>query len=300
MEPPSQPWFCGTEKTDMSHLDLWYSESFSKNWGIFLRIREGLYSSHTPYQRIDVLETEEFGRVLVLDSAIMLTEKDEFIYHEMIVHVPLLSQPNPEKVLVIGGGDGGTLREIARHPEVREVRQVEIDAKVIEVSKKFFPQLSIGFDDPRVNIDVADGIKYIAQCPKESYDIILIDSTDPKGPAEGLFDPEFYRNCCTVLKPDGILTVQSGSPYFQQDLMARVYKTFKNLFPLARVYLSGVITYGGLWSFALGSKKHDPLSGPVRKPNISELKYYTPQIHKACFVLPKYLEELLNSKDESK
>ncbi len=275
-------------------LDLWYMEKFSENWGLSFRIKRGLYSALSDYQRIDVLETEEFGKLLLLDAAIMLTERDEFAYHEMLVHVPLLTHPSPRKVLVIGGGDGGTLREITRHPEVEEVIQVEIDQEVIRVSKEFFPQLATGFKDPRVKIEVADGIKYMAQCPPGSFDVILVDSTDPKGPAEGLFTPQFYANCHRALKEDGILTVQSGSPYFQQDLLARVHRAFRDLFPIAHIYLSGVISYGGLWAFSLGSKKYQPTQGPCRDFPQNGLKYYTPQIHKGAFILPKYLEELLD------
>ncbi len=274
-------------------LDLWYMEKFSENWGLSFRIKRGLYSALSDYQRIDVLETEEFGKLLLLDAAIMLTERDEFSYHEMLVHVPLLTHPAPRKVLVIGGGDGGTLREITRHPEVEEVVQVEIDQEVIRVSREFFPQLAKGFDDPRVKIEVADGIKYMAQCPPHSYDVILVDSTDPKGPAEGLFTHQFYAHCHRALKEEGILTVQSGSPYFQQDLLARVHRAFRDLFPIARIYLSGVISYGGLWAFSLGSKKHDPIQGPIRDFPHKGLRYYTPRVHQGAFILPKYLEELL-------
>lgn len=274
-------------------LDLWYMEKFSENWGLSLRIKKGIYSAFTGLQRIDVLETEEFGKLLLLDSAIMLTEKDEFAYHEMLVHVPLFTHPSPKKVLVIGGGDGGTLREVTRHSQVEEVTDVEIDEEVIRVSKRFFPQLSSGFEDPRVRVEVTDGIKFMKECPPESYDIVLVDSTDPEGPAEGLFTAQFYSDCYKVLKGDGILTVQAGSPYFQQDVLAHVYKAFKELFPIARVYLAGVITYGGMWAFALGSKKYDPIQGPSRSPEDLPFRYYTPQIHKGAFILPKYIEELL-------
>ncbi len=274
-------------------LDLWYLEKFSENWGLSLRIKGGIHSAFSGLQRIDILETEEFGRLLLLDSAIMLTEKDEFTYHEMLVHVPLFTHPSPQRVLVIGGGDGGTLREVTRHPQVKEVTHVEIDEEVIRVSKEFFPQLSPGFYDPRVNLKVTDGIRFLKECSPKSYDIILVDSTDPKGPAEGLFTPQFYKDCHNALKEGGILTVQAGSPYFQQDLMARVHKAFRKLFPIARVYLSGVITYGGMWAFALGSKKYDPLQGPSRASKGLPLKYYTPHIHKGAFILPKYIEELL-------
>ncbi len=274
-------------------LDLWYLEKFSENWGLSLRIKGSIYSAFSGLQRIDVLEAEEFGRLLLLDSAIMLTEKDEFTYHEMLVHVPLFTHLSPQKVLVIGGGDGSTLQEVTRHPQVEEVTHVEIDEEVIRVSKKFFPQLSSGFDDPRVSLKVTNGIRFVKECPPESYDIVLVDSTDPKGPAEGLFTAQFYSDCHKVLKEDGILTVQAGSPYFQQDLLAQVHRAFKELFPIVWVYLSGVVTYGGMWAFALGSKKHDPIRGPSRESKDIPLKYYTSQIHKGAFILPKYIEELL-------
>lgn len=271
--------------------ELWFTEKYTENWGLTLRIERWLHSEESDFQSVDVLETAEFGKLLALDGAIMFTESDEFAYHEMLVHVPILTHPRPERVLVVGGGDGGTLRELSRHPEVKEMTQVEIDERVIQVSKRFFPTLAIGFEDPRVKLKFADGIKFVHESPPGEFDVILVDSTDPKGPSEGLFTEKFYASCEKALNEDGILTVQSGSPYFQLDLITRVYKAVSLFFPITRVYLSGVMAYGGLWSFTLGSKRYDPTNGPLRE--INELKYYTPRIHTAALQLPKYLEKAL-------
>ena len=272
-------------------MELWFTEKYSSGWGIALKVTRGIFSGKSKYQKIDILETQDFGKILIIDGATMITERDEFTYHEMLVHVPLFTHKNPEKVLVIGGGDGGAVREIARHNVVKEITLVEIDEDVIELCKRYFPTVSYAFSDSRVSVVIADGIKYLENCAPSTYDVILVDSTDPIGPAVGLFEKDFYQKCYKALKDDGILTVQSGSPYFQEDVIEKVFKAMQDIFPITRTYLTGVASYGGLWSFTLGSKLYDPIKGPSRKDHevLSELRYYNEGLHVGAFQLPNYL-----------
>ena len=193
-------------------MDLWFSEKHTPNVKFSIRVDRQLYSGQSDFQRIDVFESPEFGRILVLDGYLMLTEKDEFIYHEMIVHTPLAVHPHVKNVLVIGAGDGGAVRELTRYPEIGRIDLAEIDGQVIEVCKKFLPQTSCKMDDPRVHIYVEDGLKFVRRHADE-YDLIIVDSTDPFGPGEGLFTKEFYGNCYKALKEDGIMVNQHESPF---------------------------------------------------------------------------------------
>ena len=199
--------------------DLWYSEYHTEHVRFSLRVKAQLYAAQSDYQHIAVYDSPEFGRFLTLDGVMMLTERDEFIYHEMMVHVPMAANPNIRDVLVIGAGDGGVLRELAKYKTVRHVDLVEIDAQVIEVCRKCLPGTACGFDDPRVQVHVADGLKFIRHCERK-YDLILVDSTDPTGPGEVLFTKEFYGNCRAVLNPDGILVNQHESPFYAADAQA--------------------------------------------------------------------------------
>ena len=202
-------------------MELWYTEPHSKDVKFSIKFDRQLYTEQSDFQRIDVFESEEFGRFLTLDGIMMLTEKDEFIYHEMIVHVPMAVHPNVRKVLVIGAGDGGCLRELTRYPEIEHIDVVEIDERVIAVCREWLPQTACGFDDPRVHIHIADGLKYVRKCVDE-YDLIIVDSTDPFGPGEGLFTKEFYGNCFNALRADGIMVNQHESPFYKEDARASV------------------------------------------------------------------------------
>lgn len=269
-----------------------FFEDYTEGWGAYFRIKKFLYTGQSQYQSIDVFESYDHGKILVLDGAVMLTERDEFAYHEMIVHVPLFSHPNPERVLVIGGGDGGTIREILKHKEVKEAILVEIDEEVIKISEEFFPELTASLKDPRCKVLIEDGIKFIKECKPESFDVIIVDSTDPIGPAVGLFESEFYHSCYRALKSDGILNVQSGSPYFQLELIKKVNTAIGSHFPIVRTYIAGVPMYGGLWSFTIGSKYYDPKAGPVKEDFdiIKDLKYYNYEVHKGAFAIPNYIK----------
>ncbi|MEL7564987.1 MAG: polyamine aminopropyltransferase [Dehalobacterium sp.] len=272
---------------------LWYSELQEPGISISLKTKNILHMEKTDFQYLEVLDTDVFGRVLVLDGAIQTTVKDEFVYHEMISLVPINTHPNPENVLVVGGGDGGAIREIAKHPKVKKATLVEIDPAVINASKKYFPEISVGLNDPKVEIKIEDGIKHIAES-KGKYDVILVDSTDPVGPAVGLFEKGFYQGIFDALKDDGIFVAQTESPFLTEDLMCGVYKKVKSIFPISKVYLAYIPTYpGGMWSFTMGSKKHNPETIDIEKIPDTNTRYYTPQIHKAAFTLPVFVQDLL-------
>jgi len=276
-------------------MGLWFTEKHKKNSGITLKVKTALFHGKSEYQVIDVLDTFEFGRMLLLDGLVMITERDEFVYHEMITHIPICVHPAPSNILVIGGGDGGTIREILRHSEVKRADLVEIDKLVIEKSMEFFPSVSSKLKDPKVNIIVKDGIRYIKEHRNE-YDVIIIDSTDPIGPGEGLFKREFYKSVFDSLKEDGIMVAQTESPFVNENLVANIFKNIKAIFPIVKMYTASIPTYpGGYWSFSFGSKKYDPIKdfNQKRAADIqAQLKYYNSDIHKASFALPNFVQKL--------
>ncbi len=275
-------------------MDLWFTEYHSKNVKFSIRVKEVLFTTKSPYQDIAVYETEDFGRVLALDDVIQVTTKDEFIYHEMIAHVPLFTHDKPERVLIIGGGDGGSVREVLKHP-IKEVHHVEIDEQVLNTSKKFFPSISSGYTDPRAKVFFEDGIEYIKN--NKGYDVIIIDSTDPLGPAVGLFSREFYKNVFEALNDDGIMVAQTESPFFYSDLINRIYNDVSGIFPFANIYSAVIPTYPGVyWTFTMGSKKVDPLLKDLKNIPDIDTKYYSKEIHKSSFILPPFLKEIIYRK----
>lgn len=279
-------------------MEFWFSENHTPNAKFSIRVDKQLYSGKSDFQRIDVFESEEFGRFLTLDGYMMLTEKDEFIYHEMIVHVPMAVHPNVRKVLVIGAGDGGVIRELTRYPHIEHIDMVEIDRMVVEVCREYLPQTSCALDDPRVTIYYEDGLKFVRRC-ENAYDLIIVDSTDPFGPGEGLFTKEFYGNCYKALNENGILINQHESPFYDADAVAmqRAHANVVKSFPISRVYQAHIPTYpSGHWLFGFASKKYKPLADLDEKRwNAYGLKcrYYTTTLHKGAFYLPAYVEDLL-------
>jgi spermidine synthase len=279
-------------------LELWFTEKHTSNVNLSIKVDSQLYSGYSEFQRIDVFESKEFGRFLTLDGYMMLTEKDEFIYHEMIVHVPMAVHPLIKRVLIIGGGDGGAVRELTRYPSVEHIDLVEIDELVIEVCKKYLPQTACCLGDPRVHIHYQDGLKFIRRCHEE-YDLIIVDSTDPFGPGEGLFTKEFYGNCFKALKDDGIMVNQHESPFYHNDAIAmqRAHKRIVDSFPISRVYQAHIPTYpSGHWLFGFASKKYHPIKdlSPAKWDTLDiRTKYYNTQLHAGAFALPTYVEELL-------
>ena len=277
----------------MLPMELWFTEKQTEHFGITARIVRTLHTEQTPFQKLDMVETAEFGNMLILDGMVMTTQKDEFVYHEMVAHVPLFTHPKPENVLVVGGGDGGVIREVLKHPSVKKATLVEIDGKVIEYSKKYLPEIAGKLDDPRVEVKVDDGFMHIAQSENE-YDVIMVDSTEPVGPAVNLFTKGFYAGIANALKEDGIFVAQTDNPWFKADLIHNVYRDVKEVFPITRLYTSNIPTYpSGLWTFTLGSKQYDPLAVSDDRFHDIETKYYTKELHKACFVLPKFVADLV-------
>ncbi len=275
-------------------MEFWLNEKHTDGYSVNWKFTETLYTGQTEYQHLAIIDTLEFGRALVLDGIIQTTERDEFIYHEMIVHPALMTHPNPQRVLVVGGGDGGTVREVIKYQTVQQADLVEIDEKVIWACRKYLPGISCALSDPKVRILVEDGIKFLKK-KENDYDVIIIDSSDPIGPAAGLFGEEFYRDVCKALKEDGILVAQTESPLFNKELLRSVNKILSGIFPVTRTYLTSIATYiGGFWSFTLASKKYDPLLAEldIAKINGMNLKYYNNDIHKACFALPNYIKDL--------
>lgn len=272
--------------------DLWITEKQNDDLKISFRVKNTVHEETTEFQHLSIVDTYAYGRMLFLDGCVMTSIKDEFVYHEMISLVPLNTHPNPENVLVIGGGDGGAVREIVKHPRVKKVTLVEIDGQVIETSKEYLPQIGAAFDSPKLTVLVADGIKHI-QNHKKHYDVILIDSTDPIGPAAGLFALDFYRHVYEALKDDGIMVAQTESPFFESQLLKRIHTDLKTLFPLVKLYLASIPTYPtGLWSFTLASKGQDPLKvNPADIPD-TNTRYYNRDLHFASFVLPNFVADI--------
>ena len=257
------------------------------------KISQTLHVEKTEFQELAVIDTYQFGKMLVLDGMVMTTEADEFVYHEMIAHVALNTHPNPERVLVIGGGDGGAIREIIKHPTVKEAVLGEIDRRVVEVSQKYLPGIAGALTDPRVKLDIGDGVEHVRR-NKGKYDVILIDSTEPIGPAVGLFSREFYQDVYQALTDDGIMVAQSESPFVNQDVIRMIHRNLSGIFPIKHLYLASIPTYpSGLWSFTIASKKWDPLRVEPGKIKAIDTKYYTPEIHFGAFKLPKFAAELI-------
>lgn len=281
-------------------MELWYTEQQTDEVRFSIKVKQHLYTGKSEFQDVDVFESEEFGKFLTLDGLMMVTEKDEFIYHDMITHVAMATNPSIKKVLVIGGGDGGTVRELTRYSHIEKIDMVEIDKLVVDVSRQYLPITASKLDDPRVSLYFEDGIRFVADT-KEIYDLILVDSTDPIGPGEGLFTTEFYQNCFNILSDNGILVNQSESPYYDQfsHEMKRAHKKIKNIFPISKVYQFHMPTYpSGHWLFGFASKKLDPIKDvDFDKWNALGIKtkYYNPQLHVGCFALPSYVQEMLDN-----
>ncbi len=279
-------------------MELWYTEFQTKNFGITAKIKETLHTEQTEFQQLDVIETAQFGTMLVLDGMVMTTDKDEFVYHEMISHIPMITHPNPKKVAVVGGGDGGAIREIIKHPSVEEAHLIEIDGQVIEYSKRYLSQIAAGLADPKVSVFVADGIQHIKD-NKNTYDVILVDSTEPVGPAVGLFSKDFYQDIYNALKEDGLFAAQTESPFFNQDLIKDTNQAISELFPITRLYLASIPTYpSGLWSFTIGSKKYRPEDADLARAEVisKQTKYYNQDVHRSAFMLPNFVRELTVNK----
>ncbi|WP_371380710.1 polyamine aminopropyltransferase [Sporomusa aerivorans] len=277
-------------------MELWYTEYQTRNLGLTARIKATLFSGQSDYQEVAVVDSHEFGRMLVLDGVFQTSVFDEFIYHEMIAHVPLFAHPDPKTVLVIGGGDGGTIREVVKHQSVEVAEMVEIDGLVVDVSKKYLPEISQALNEnhPKLRLKIGDGIKHMQEV-ENKYDVIIVDCSDPIGPGEGLFTHAFYQNVHRALKPDGLFVQQTESPFYHQELIRRLYQDITSLFPVTRLYLASIPLYpGGLHCFTIGSKQYDPAEVDVTGiPETLGTRYYNREIQKSCFALPAFVQELL-------
>ncbi len=284
-------------------MELWYTEQHTDNVRFSIKVKKQLYSVQSPFQQIDFFETEEFGTIFTLDGLMMVTEKDEFIYHEMMVHVPMAVNPDIKSVLVIGAGDGGTIRELCRYKSIERIDMVEIDEMVVEACEKLLPKTACSFRDPRVHLFFQDGLKFV-RTKENEYDLVIVDSTDPIGPGEGLFTKEFYGNCYNALKKEGILVNQHESPYYQSysDAMKRAHERIKESFLVSKVYQAHIPTYpSGHWLFGFASKKYDPIKDLKEKEWNAlgiKTKYYNTELHIGAFALPTYVKEMLYSAEK--
>lgn len=279
-------------------MAFWFMENHTDNVIMSIKVKEQIYSEVSDYQRIDIFESEEFGRVLALDGIINLTEKDEFIYHEMITHIPMAVHPHPERVLVVGAGDGGVLRELTKYDTVRHIDLVEIDAALVAACREHLPTTAVGYEDERVTVHNRDALRYLRRL-EDTYDLIIIDSSDPTGPGEILFTKEFYGSCYKALKNDGIMVNQHESPFYSYEsaAMMRSYRRIKGLFPVLRIYQAHIPSYpSGHWLFGFASKKYDPIVDFDEQRWLAQrikARYYNPELHRGTFCLPTYVKEML-------
>jgi len=282
--------------------DMWYSEYHDYDVKFSTEITEVLLQEQTPFQYLQMLKSDTFGTFMTLDGYIQLTEMDEFVYHDMICHPALAVNPSIKRVLIIGGGDGGTAREVARYKHISKLDMVEIDGAVVDACIKHMPTTaSVLTNEPRLNLIIGDGLAFVRDAPDNSYDLILVDSTDPFGPGEDLFTVEFYNNCSRVLSKDGILINQHEGAFYDGDVlqMKKAHTKIKEVFPIAKVYGFNIPTYAsGYWYFGFASKKYDPTSD-LKADKWSEFgldtKYYNTELHKGAFALPNYVKKILES-----
>ena len=279
-------------------MEMWFHDEHTDNVKLAIRVDYQVFSAQSEIQRIDVLESKEFGKILVVDGDLMLTEKDEFIYHETISHVPMAVHPQVERILVIGGGDGGVVRELAKYDTVEQIDVVEADPLLVEVCRKYFPQMACSLNDPRVHIYHEDGLRFI-RSKSDAYDLIIIDSPNPFGAGEGLFTKEFYGNCFNALHEEGIMINQHESPFYKEEAFQcqRMHKRIVESFPISRIYQAHIPSYpSGHWLFGFASKRYHPIhdmDGIQWKLRGIQTKYYLPRLHEGVFALPAYVEELV-------
>lgn len=279
-------------------MDYWFSELHTNNVKLSVKVDRQLYSEENEHLRVDIFESVELGRFLAIDGYIILTEKDEFIYHEMLTHVPMAVHPNPKNILIFGAGDGGVVRELLKYPSIEQIDLVEVNEGVVEACKKYLPFTAEGLDDPKVTIYTENCLRFIRHIEQE-YDIIIVDSAGFYGPGESLFSREFYGSCYKALKEDGIMVNQHQSPFYDEDRLEtqRAHKRIVESFPISRVYQAHIPSYpSGYWLFGYASKKYHPVDD-LRVEAWKDLKidtrYYTTNLHRGCFALPAYVERLL-------
>jgi spermidine synthase len=277
-------------------MALWFEETYEGKMRFGLRLKRSVYQGQSEYQSVDIVETEVFGRALALADAWMTSERDEAHYHEMIVHPALTCAAHTARVLVIGGGDGGTIREVLRHPEVQHVTMVELDQLVVEACKAHLPSFGVPWNDPRLELKFGDGVAYLQNYSGAPFDVILIDGSDPVGPAESLYVSPFYEAAKRCLTPGGVLASQTESPIAMAEDFARIVKTLRSTFQRAEPYFVPIPLYpSGMWSFTFASDNADPLVfDDTRAARIeASARYYNRAIHRAAFAQPNFVRSLL-------
>ena len=277
-------------------MGLWYDETFDDHTRLGLKVTETLFSGQSPYQKVEVIDTVGFGRVLVIDNVFMTSEYDEFLYHEMLAHPAMTTATAIERVLIIGGGDGGTAREVLRHGEVKQCVMIEIDEMVVDVSKRFLPGIGTAWDDPRLDVRFIDGLEYVKKSDDEKFDVILLDGTDPVGPGAVLFDESFYAGCKRMLAPGGVMALQSESPLLMMDVFTETQRKLRKLFAEVHPYLGPVPLYGtGTWSWTWCSDTGEPLRAVHERQDaiVEGSKAYNADLHQAVFALPNYVRRAL-------
>ncbi len=280
-------------------MKKWVTEYQTNALRMEAEIKEVLFEGQSDFQKVGVYDTEIFGRLLVLDDIFQTSTFEEFVYHEMIAHIPLLAHPNPKKVLIIGGGDGGTAREVLRHSELEKVEMVEIDGLVVEMAKKYLPEISCALNNPpaNFNLTIGDGIQRIKDA-ENYYDVIIVDCSDPIGPGEGLFSGAFYKDVYKALKEDGLFVQQTESPFYHRNILANLTRDIKDAdFSIVKSYLAYIPIYpGGCHSFTIGSKKYDPQKVVRSVPSDWNLKYYNEALHQGTFALPNFVTQVVEGK----
>ena len=277
--------------------DLWQDEVHDGNTRLGLRVKSRLFEEQSPFQHIEIIDTYSFGRVLIIDDVFMTSEYDEFLYHEMLVHPAMVSAPDIARVLVIGGGDGGTVREVLRHPDVESVVMIEIDEAVVRACKTHLPTIGSAWDDPRLDVRFIDGIDYVKNSSDAPYDVVLLDGTDPVGPGAVLFDRAFFEGCKRMLKPEGILAIQSESPLLMMDVFTETQHKLRALFNHVHPYFGPVPLYGtGVWSWTWCADQGDPHNVvTARQSSIAKTcRAYNEKVHTSAFTQPNYVRQALD------
>lgn len=280
----------------MTKKTVWVDEVYQGIVRTSFKLKKRLFKGKSPFQTVEVVETAGHGKLLLIDGMTMVSERDEFVYHEMIAHPALFLHPNPRRVLVIGGGDGGTVREVLRHKTVENCTLVEIDGLVVSASRKYIPQTAGALSDRRATVLIADGVKFVAETD-ERFDVVIVDSTEPFGPAKELFGPSFYKNVKRILTKDGVVASQAGSPFYEISTIKNLFRITRKIFPVVEVCLFNNLTYpGGLWAFTFATTGLHPLKDyrPSRvKAAGLRLRWYNADIHAACFALPDFLKKAI-------
>ncbi len=277
----------------------WFTEIYPQQGSAFsLQVKEKLHEEQTPFQKIEIYDTEWFGKLMVIDGCTMVSERENFFYHEMMTHPVLYTHPRPETVWIIGGGDCGSLREVLRHAEVRSAVQIEIDERVTRLAERYFPELCESNHDPRAELLFIDGLRWVKESPDDCVDVIIVDSTDPVGPAEGLFNEAFYRDCLRCLRPGGILAQQSESPLFHLPLIQSMYRVMQTAGFVHRrsLFFPQCIYPSGWWSGTLASASPlDHFREDDARNRPFETQYYSADIHRAALIVPEFVRRALDT-----